>query len=133
MEKFNQAMLITPCGMNCGVCYAFLREKNRCPGCRLLKKDIPVSIARCKIRNCGVMKNGGISFCHECKDFSCKDLQSLDKRYRAKYRMSQIENLEFIKKNGIRKFVKNEGERWRCEVCGGKICVHKAYCLVCGR
>ena len=29
--------LIAPCGMNCGICYGYLREKNKCPGCR--KRD----------------------------------------------------------------------------------------------
>jgi hypothetical protein len=25
--------LIAPCGMDCAICMAFLREKNRCNGC----------------------------------------------------------------------------------------------------
>lgn len=25
--------LIAPCGMNCGTCIAYLRDKNKCPGC----------------------------------------------------------------------------------------------------
>lgn len=32
MERINRN-LIAPCGMNCGVCIAYLREKNRCQGC----------------------------------------------------------------------------------------------------
>ncbi len=43
--------LIAPCGMNCGLCYAYLREKNKCPGCRLFNKKEPVSIAKCRIKN----------------------------------------------------------------------------------
>ncbi len=27
--------LIAPCGMNCGICLAYLRTKNVCPGCRV--------------------------------------------------------------------------------------------------
>ena len=97
--------LIAPCGMNCGICYAYLREKNKCPGCRLFSAKEPVSIARCKIRNCEIIQKGKVKYCFECDNFPCKNLKQLDKRYRTKYNMSEIENLEYIKKNGIRKFV----------------------------
>jgi len=33
-----------------------------------------------------------------------------------------IENLESIKKNGIKRFLANEEVRWRCPRCGGVIC-----------
>jgi len=125
--------LIAQCGMNCGICYAYLREKDKCPGCRLFNAKEPVSIARCKIRNCEIIQKGKIKYCFECDNFPCKNLKQLDKRYRTKYNMSEIENLEYIKKNGIRKFVSNEKNRWACSKCGGTICVHKGYCHSCGK
>jgi hypothetical protein len=60
-------------------------------------------------------------------------LKHLDKRYRTKYEMSMIENLGNIKNFGIRKFLKNEDVRWTCSQCGGTICVHKKYCIDCGK
>lgn len=125
--------LIAPCGMNCGICYAYLREKNSCPGCRKFNADKPISVASCKIRNCELVQEGKVKYCFECDNFPCKRLKALDKRYRTKYNMSEIENLEFIKKNGIRKFVRNEKIRWTCLECGGTICVHKGYCYTCGK
>jgi len=125
--------LIAQCGMNCGICYAYLREKDKCPGCRLFNAKEPVSIARCKIRNCEIIQKGKIKYCFECDNFPCKNLKQVDKRYRTKYNMSEIENLEYIKKNGIRKFVSNEKNRWACSKCGGTICVHKGYCHSCGK
>ncbi len=125
--------LIAPCGMNCGICYAYLREKDKCPGCRLFNTKEPVSIARCKIKNCEIIQKGKVKYCFECDNFPCKNLKYLDKRYRTKYNMSEIENLEYIKKNGIRKFVSNEKTRWACSKCGGTICVHKGYCYSCGK
>ena len=98
------------------------------PGCRLFNAKEPVSIARCKIRNCEIIQKGKVKYCFECDNFPCKNLRQLDKRYRTKYNMSEIENLEYIKKNGIRKFVSNEKTRWACSKCGGTICVHKGYC-----
>ena len=117
--------------MNCGICYAYLREKNKCPGCRLFNKDEPVSIAKCRIKNCATLKKGKSRFCFQCEEFPCAILKHLDKRYRTKYNMSMIENLGNIKKFGIRNFVKNEKSRWACPNCGGIICVHKKYCINC--
>ena len=46
--------------------------------------------------------------------------------------MSMLENLENIKKSGIREFIKNEQERWKCSKCGELLCVHRGLCLKCG-
>jgi hypothetical protein len=45
--------------------------------------------------------------------------------------MSEIENLENIKKLGIAKFLDNEKVRWACPSCGGTICVHTGQCVNC--
>jgi len=45
--------------------------------------------------------------------------------------MSMIDNLEAIKKSGIREFVKTERERWTCPACGGTINVHRWKCAAC--
>lgn len=124
--------LIAPCGINCYVCMAFLREKNKCPGCRFFNAKEPVSIARCKIKNCAIIKNNKLKYCFSCKNFPCDSLKHLDKRYRTRYDMSVIENLKDIKRLGIRKFVKNEKVKWACHRCGGTICVHRGYCIDCG-
>jgi len=109
--------LIAPCGINCGVCLAHLREKNKCVGCNIADKNKPITRIRCKIKTCKVFQNGKAKFCFECNDFPCNNLKHLDTRYQTKYNMSQIENLENIKKLGIRKFIKNEEKRWTCPKC----------------
>lgn len=124
--------LIATCGMNCGVCIAYLREKNKCPGCRIPDANKPITRIRCKIKNCKVFQKGKANFCFECQNFPCDNLKHLDKRYRTKYNMSMIENLKNIKLLGIDKFVKNENIRWTCSKCGGTICVHRGYCTDCG-
>jgi hypothetical protein len=60
-------------------------------------------------------------------------LKHLDKRYRTKYGMSMIENLENIRGFGIRRFVASESARWACPECGGMICIHNRYCYRCGK
>ena len=123
--------LIAPCGMNCGICMAYLREKKKCPGCRVFDKNEPVSIAKCKIKNCKELDRNNLEFCFKCNKFPCDRMKHLDKRYRTKYHMSMIENLENIKKFGINEFLKNEKIRWTCSKCGGTICVHRGYCYSC--
>lgn len=125
--------LIAPCGMNCNICYAHLRVKNQCPGCRLFNQSEPVSIARCIIRNCAPIKEGRMKYCYGCGSYPCKRLKNLDKRYRLKYHMSEIQNLETIKAEGIRALLDKETARWTCPDCGGTINVHKQVCSECGR
>ncbi len=124
--------LIAPCGMNCGICIAYLREKNRCPGCRGNDLNKPITRTNCKIKNCSVYRRGDSKFCFQCgTSFPCNNLMRLDKRYRTNYRMSMRENLENIRKFGIRKFVRNEIVRWACPACSGSICVHNRKCYSC--
>ena len=130
--KFS-AELVAPCGMNCGICMAYLREKNKCPGCRAADTNKAISVMRCKITNCAVIQKGKAKFCFRCDDFPCKNLKHLDQRYRTRYHMSMIDNLENIRAGGIREFSRTEVSRWTCLQCGGTICVHKGYCYSCGR
>ena len=132
MESLTKASLVAPCGMNCGICSAFLRDKNKCAGCRGSNTNKPVTRVRCKIKTCGAFQKGNARFCFECKKFPCDNLQYLDRRYRTKYKMSMIENLQSIKNFGIRKFLRNEEVRWTCLHCAGTICVHTGLCIDCG-
>ena len=119
--------LIAPCGMDCAICRAFLREKNHCNGCNSPYRNFN--------RNCSFSaceKRTG-RYCHDCAEYPCRRLRQLDERYRKKYGMSMIENLEAIKEYGIRGFVKTERERWTCNACGGTINVHHGKCAACGK
>jgi hypothetical protein len=129
--SFNQSQ-IAPCGMNCGTCYGFLREKNKCPGCRVFSLDKGASIQKCIIQKCVNLEETTSKFCYECEKFPCKRLKQLDKRYRAKYRTSFIENLNMIKDKGINSFLEFESIRRTCQNCGSVLSVHRNKCLTCG-
>lgn len=129
-QKYNG--LIAACGMNCGLCIGYLREKKPCGGC--FKKDDPnkpSSCRSCTIVNCESLAKTTSGFCYECNKFPCARLSQLDNRYRTKYGMSMVENLLFIRDNGMGKFIDYEQTRWRCSVCGSGISVHRNYCLNC--
>jgi hypothetical protein len=123
--------LIAPCGMNCGICMAYLRKKRHCPGCNDYDSNKTEGRLRCQIKNCLEIQQSKSGFCYECVHIPCARLKHLDKRYRTKYGMSMLENLEFIRFNGLPAFIKKEKTRWQCAECGRTICVHKHLCSSC--
>ena len=134
-EKFVPE-LVAPCGMNCVVCSGYLALRHDvwskgiripyCKGCRPRGKKCAFLKKRCDL-----LLNDRVEFCHECGDFPCEGLKGVDKRYRALYRMSLIENLESIKKDGMTKFLKAQEEKWRCPKCGEVVCCHNGICFSC--
>jgi hypothetical protein len=111
--------LIAPCGMNCGICQAYLRQNNPCNGCDNAEKNLPKTRANCRLRVCTKRKG---KFCWDCAEFPCDRLKHLDKRYRERYGMSEIENLNCIRENGIEKFIEKENRKWVSKQ--GILCVH---------
>src|SRR5665647_11660 len=126
--------LIAPCGMDCAICYARLIRKTECPGCRGDDTSKSRSCINCIIARCDTLRETGSKYCsRKCERYPCRRLRDLDKRYRTKYHMSMIENLESIQAIGVRAFVRNEKVRWTCPGCGGMICVHTGCCSSCGK
>jgi len=129
--------LIAPCGMNCGICSGYLAFKHDvkikgirmpyCSGCRPRDKKCAFLKKRCNL-----LLNGRIQYCYQCQALPCQNLYKIDKRYRSLFRMSMIDNLEYIRENGIRQFLEKEEEKWKCPECGGLICCHNGLCLNCG-
>jgi hypothetical protein len=124
-------ILIAPCGMNCGTCIAFLRDKNKCYGCRIPFDDTSKSRLRCTVKNCANLEKTDSKFCYDCEMFPCRRLKQLDKRYKTKYRTSFIQNLLMIKETGIGHFLAFEAERRTCPQCGKVLSVHRPSCLAC--
>lgn len=124
-------MHIATCGINCGTCLAYLREKNRCLGCNSSAGSRANHCEVCSIKHCAELKKSGGRFCFSCEKFPCQRIRLLDKRYRTKYGLSLINNLRSIERNGLREFLRNEHERWKCSGCGKTICVHRPDCLSC--
>jgi len=133
MEK----VLIAPCGMNCGICSGYLALRNDvkskgvsmsyCAGCRPRGKQCAFLKKRCV-----KLINGKVQYCYECDEFPCHSLEHIDNRYRALFKMSMVENLKYIKENGIAKLLEREEEKWQCPDCGGVICCHNGICFSCG-
>ena len=127
---------IGPCGMNCGICSSHLAlthdvkqkgiKMSYCAGCRIRNKKCAFLKKRCE-----TLRNNTIQYCFECKGFPCKNLQGLDKRYRTLFRMSMIDNLETIKKEGMKNFLNQQKKQWACPKCGGTVSCHNGICFQC--
>ena len=125
--------LIAPCGMNCNLCLGYFgytktgkKRKMKCPGCRPGQKSCAWIKKQCKTLTKDLVK-----YCYECKDFPCERLKKLDKRYQTRYNTSLIENLEFVRDNGINKFLEHQKEKFLCPKCGEYICLHDNKCYSC--
>ena len=129
--------LVAPCGMNCAICSNYLARvhdlkkqgilKTYCTGCRPRAKQCAMLMKRCML-----IRNGEIRFCSECMEYPCPPLKRLDDRYRHRYHMSMLKNLDAIREHGIEGFLQGEEDRWRCPDCGGTICCHNGICFDCG-
>ena len=128
MQKVSiNPQMIAPCGMNCALCLHCQRALNKCPGCFSGRKvnNRPI---KCSIRLCKKRKG---DYCFECIEFPCERIKRLDKRYRERYGMSEIENLEFIRDKGMKKFLRAQAKKWHCPKCGDLISCHNDLCLKC--
>ena len=137
MIKVFDSDLIAPCGMNCGICKAYLAysrgvlykkgEVSHCSGCLVRNKNC----AFIK-RGCEKIRKKQIRFCYECKDMPCKELAKIDDYYSARYGMSMVENLKLIRERSMDEFLKSQAEKYRCPSCSDIISVHDGKCYACG-
>ncbi len=89
-----------PCGIYCGTCPNFTREKNRCEGA-----EIHCKIRRCKgIYVCCVEKKG-LDFCYQCSSYPCSRFRKFSETW-LKYGQDLLHNQEMIKNSGSKEFIK---------------------------
>ena len=125
---------IAPCGMNCAVCSRYLSyvnnlNRSQCVGCRSRNERCTYLFERCTgVNN---TSKGNAVFCFECDQYPCREINRMDDRYRKNYMMSVKDNLEFIYKRGIDKFIDEQYRKYRCSECGGLISVHNRKCFKC--
>jgi hypothetical protein len=130
MAEAIPATLLAPCGVNCYVCYVYLRKKKPCLGCHGVDANKPNHCRNCKIKDCA--KERGVDFCFDCADFPCKIIKRMDKSYRQRYQVSLIENATLIKSNGAEAFLLAEKAKWSCAHCDGVVSLHDQICSECG-
>jgi hypothetical protein len=90
---------IPACGVFCGGCPIYIREKNPCPGA-------DINFSRCE--KCKTFhlccRERKIIHCYECAVFPCGKFKSFAKRWQ-KYGQNFIENQNYLKDFGSIKFL----------------------------
>ncbi len=122
--------LIAACGINCSLCTGYQREKNKCEGCRSVGNK-PKNCLNCIVVNCN-KREGKEDFCFSCDTYPCQKIKRLANRYSMRYGVDIYKNLERIKAKGIKVFVEEENEKWKCIKCKALLCMHSKNCLKCG-
>lgn len=130
-EKGFKTKLIAPCGLNCRVCNKYIRENNKCSGCRADESIKPKSKWVCHIKECEILARDKIDYCYQCNNYPCESINRLNKRYTKQYSVSVIKNLNEIQLSGVRAFLKNEARHWTCISCGDIVTMHKSKCPHC--
>jgi hypothetical protein len=128
--------LIASCGMNCNVCSNYLAFVNDtkargvklpyCIGCR--QRDKKCSFVK---KKCKKILNHKVEFCYECNEFPCELIVKLGKKYEERYHMNMVDNLSYIKEQGMAQFIEAEKKKWECSKCGETICCHNGICYSC--
>lgn len=128
--KTPQNIMFAPCGIDCSLCYAHLRDKKKCNGCLVNDESLPKSCRKCKIKLCAQEKN--IDLCMNCEEFPCKLIKNIDRRYRKSYQISLIADSQRAKEVGIETFLKENRAKFTCPECSGPVSIHTKKCNDCG-
>lgn len=132
----QRAFLVAPCGMDCGICSAYLAYANDIP----TKRAAITHCAGCRVRpkhcaylksHCVQLSQGEVEFCFQCAEYPCAHLEHIDQRYRTTYGMSLIENLEVIQSSGMAAFLARQQLQFACPRCGALRSVHNGKCFSC--
>jgi hypothetical protein len=126
--------LLAPGGRHCAICSRYLAysnnlNKSHCVGCRPRNKRCTYLFKNCTGPK--TISNGKASYCFQCPEYPCKQINRMDKRYKVNYAMSVKDNLEFIKSKGIRLFLKDQIKKYTCPKCSGLISIHNKKCFKC--
>ena len=98
--------------MNCALCSRYLAyvhqlKRSQCIGCRPRNEPCDYLFAKCTGIN-HASKGGDAVFCFECDQYPCKQINRMDDRYQKSYGMSVKDNLAFISRMGIEKFIEEQ-------------------------
>ena len=124
--------IIAPCGIDCSLCRAYIRDRKPCPGCRGGDSNKSNACLTCVIKNCEELAAGRHQFCSSCAKYPCAELRHLEARYQTRYGVSVIENLARVQAIGVKHFVAEEATKWSCLKCGSHLCMHAPQCINCG-
>ena len=121
---------LAPCGIPCLFCMKHLGTKP-CPGCLSNKPGISERCKHCRIKECAHAK--GYARCHECPEFPCKWLKSLERTYQRNYGVSLCAWNREAGAQGVESLMTHLLTVYTCAACGELVSLHEGLCSGCGR
>jgi len=123
--------MIAPCGVNCIACSAYLSDKNPCAGCCAPNEMSTLKSCRnCVKKRCCLEKS--LQWCFQCEKFPCTKIKDLNRRYMQNYDVNIVQNGLDARKD-MQVFLKEQKERFICNLCVGIINQHHKICSECGK
>lgn len=139
MLREERALLVAPCGIDCGICEMHMckdnpqllqyflskgypQEKLPCKGCRSIEGHCPVIGCECETYRC--VKKKEVDFCYECQDFPCGKLNPAADRAELLPHNLKVFNLCAIENSGLDNFV-NTSAVYKQKYYKGKMSVGK--------
>ena len=106
MTNFKQYSGRVPaCGVFCGGCPTYTRERKACPGAE-------INIKRCE--SCTTFhlccQEKDVEHCYLCVEFPCRKFKNFSKRW-LKYGQNFIENQQILRELGTKGFLKYYNEK----------------------
>ncbi|MCP4763551.1 MAG: DUF3795 domain-containing protein [archaeon] len=140
IEVNDNHELFAPCGMYCGFCGSYLAKKNEVPR----RRGIITYCAGCRPRNkqcawltkrCSYLLNNEVSFCIECPDYPCSNLEKINDSYMSKfsYKHNFKQTLEKLQKEPPLKIISAINKAHQCDRCGDTLCIHNNLCYNCDK
>lgn len=126
--------IVSYCGLYCKACPSY--NRGTCLGCRSEEQQPRKSKWSCKIRKCCIRKE--IDHCGECDDFPCdiinkKLIKSHENDEKFEYRHNIPKNIRKIRTDGIKNWLNEQDELWRCKTCGGQGVFYELKCWDCAK
>ncbi len=129
MPDMIEPAMLAPCGVNCMVCYKHCRSKIPCEGCLNGDTGKPGHCRTCEIKDC--VREKGIVYCHDCREYPCRRIKYLEKSYNIRYGASPVRNGKTAKEQGIPELMRQQKRKYTCPVCGGIIPIQDSECRKC--
>jgi hypothetical protein len=151
-DKQKVRELVGICGIYCGTCPKYLApriadrrylektsqesglsvEEVRCDGC--LSDNVFPSCRDCRhgFRRCA--EEHKVTWCFQCSEFPCSLLRSFLPIHvvnGVSHHAGLIEELEYLKRHGIEKWVEKQDKSGRCPHCGKALYWHARECPAC--
>jgi len=100
-----------------------------CHGCK--SGQLFVNCSVCKKRECAISRN--VAHCIDCTDYPCDEIRAMQKNASVlPHAKANHANMEAIKTVGVRQWLSDQQNRWKCPKCNMSFSWYSSACNSCG-